>query len=82
MIILFDNRTYVLYDGMVADTYRSTLNRPGWISALSRSLGNQVMLVVAPHAANPMMLEMLQAAADQCWVLEPLPEVKLQMKLF
>jgi hypothetical protein len=36
----------------------STLNRPGWISALSRPLGNQVMLVVAPHAANPLMLEL------------------------
>jgi hypothetical protein len=116
----------------------STLNRPGWISALSRPLGNQVM---APHAANPLMLElaarlaveqplrvldggnrfnvypvakavrrrtarleeamgqiilsraftcyqlqalleMLQASADQCWVLEPVPEVKHQMELF
>lgn len=37
---------------------QSTLNRPGWISALSRPLGNQVMLVVAPHAANPLMLEL------------------------
>lgn len=36
----------------------STLNRPGWISALSRPLGNQLMLVVAPHAANPLMLEL------------------------
>jgi hypothetical protein len=119
----------------------STLNRPGWISAHSRPPGNQVMLVVAPHAANPLMLElaarlaveqplrvldggnrfnvypvakavrrctarleealgriilsraftcyqlqalldMLQAATDQCWVLEPVPEVKQQMELF
>jgi hypothetical protein len=42
----------------VTDTKRGTLNRPGWISALSRPLGNQVMLVVAPHAANPLMLEL------------------------
>ena len=133
---------------------QSTLNHPGWIFALSRPLGNQVMLVVAPYAANPLMLElaarlaveqpvrvldggnrfnvypvakavprrtsrleealgritlaraftcyqllalieespntsdptllldMLQAAADQCWMLEPVPEVKRQMELF
>lgn len=36
----------------------STLNHPGWIPALSRPLGNQVMLVVAPHAANALMLEL------------------------
>jgi hypothetical protein len=44
----------------------STLNCPGWISALSRPLGNQLMLVVAPHAANPLMLELAaRLAVDQ-----------------
>ena len=42
----------------MADRHRSTLNRPGGIAALARPLGNQVMLVVAPHAANPLMLEL------------------------
>jgi len=42
----------------VGEPKQYTLNRPGWISALSRPLGNQVMLIVAPHAANPLMLEL------------------------
>ncbi len=115
----------------------STLNCPGCISALSRPLGNQVMLEESPNTSDPtllldilatfldesvplpesrkllgqylphlrrlagtaplvvsakpmttislerqVLLDMLQAAADQCWVLEPVPEVKRQMELF
>jgi hypothetical protein len=42
----------------VTDLYHSTLSNPGWLPKLSRPLGNQVLLVVAPHAANTLMLEL------------------------
>jgi hypothetical protein len=33
-------------------------------------------------AERQVLLDMLQAAADQCWVLEPVPEVNRQIQLF
>ena len=50
--------------------------------------GGQRPLVVGAKPTPPIarerqvLLDMLQASADQCWVLEPVPEVKRQMELF
>jgi hypothetical protein len=49
----------------VTDLYHSTLSNPGWLPELSRPLGNQVLLVVAPHAANTLMLELAGRLAKE-----------------
>jgi hypothetical protein len=60
------NRTQFLYNRVVNNQDRFTLNHPGWFPELARPLGNQVLLVVAPHAANPLMLELAaRLAVDQ-----------------
>ncbi len=49
----------------MTDLYHSTLSNPGWLPELSRPLGNQVLLVVAPHAANTLMLELAGRLAKE-----------------
>jgi hypothetical protein len=52
-----------------------------------RRLAGTAPLVVSVKPTPPIsaerqvLLDMLQVAADQCWVLEPVPEVKRQMEL-
>lgn len=49
----------------MTEPYRSTLRNPGWFPALARPLENQILLVVAPHAANTLMLELAARLANK-----------------